>query len=267
MALRDQPYLPLYIQDFVTDEKLMECSAAATGVYIRIMCLMHKSESYGKILLKQKYKQNTKHAINFAVQIGKFLPYDLQIIESSLDELVCEGVLTIDGEELIQKRMVKDGHLSDLRSNAGKKGGRKKESFAYDFAKAKSKAKIQANTENEYVYENDNVIDLKKGVQGEKIEKDSDPKTFIDFTTDSDQFDVICMHSHITKVRMKFIWQQYCLKSIGEEIPRTKKSHWAFFEKFAYNFADNERKDGKPKKVETKPEPKPLLEKPKFIQG
>ena len=59
MALRDQPYLPLYVQDFLTDEKLIECSASATGVYIRVMCIMHKSDPYGMILLKQKDKQTS----------------------------------------------------------------------------------------------------------------------------------------------------------------------------------------------------------------
>jgi len=55
MALRDQPYLPLYVQDIMTDEKLNECSAASHGIYIKgIMCLMHKSETYGKIMLKHK---------------------------------------------------------------------------------------------------------------------------------------------------------------------------------------------------------------------
>ena len=44
MALRDQPYIPLYVQDFMTDEKLSECSAESTGVYIRVMCIMHKSQ-------------------------------------------------------------------------------------------------------------------------------------------------------------------------------------------------------------------------------
>ena len=76
MALRDQPYLPLYIQDFLTDEKLSECSASATGVYIRIMCLMHKSEHYGKILLKQKHKQTGKQIEDFASFFAKVLPYD-----------------------------------------------------------------------------------------------------------------------------------------------------------------------------------------------
>ena len=41
MARKDLPYLPLYVQDFLTDEKLMECTASATGVYIRIMCVLH----------------------------------------------------------------------------------------------------------------------------------------------------------------------------------------------------------------------------------
>ena len=48
MALRDQPYIPLYVQDFMTDEKLNECSAATTEVYIRLMCVMHKSEKIGR---------------------------------------------------------------------------------------------------------------------------------------------------------------------------------------------------------------------------
>ena len=60
MALRDQPFLPLYIQDFMTDEKQAECSAESTGVYIRLMCLLHKSDTYGKIQIKAKFKQNDK---------------------------------------------------------------------------------------------------------------------------------------------------------------------------------------------------------------
>jgi len=57
MALRDQPYLPLYVQDYLTDEKLNECSPATQGVYIKLLCVLHKMEEYGTILLKQKRKQ------------------------------------------------------------------------------------------------------------------------------------------------------------------------------------------------------------------
>jgi len=153
MALRDQPYLPLYVQDFMTDEKLIECSAATTGVYIRLMCLMHKSEKYGTILLRQKDKQTTNQIKNFAYKVGKSMPYIFEVVHDAILELVTEGVLQIEGDQLIQRRMVKDFDISIKRSEAGTKGGNKT-----TFAKAKHKANTQANSENEFEYENENEI-------------------------------------------------------------------------------------------------------------
>lgn len=150
MALRDQPYIPLYIQDFLTDEKLIECSAKATGVYVRLMCIMHKSEDYGKILLKQKDKQSQKQIENFAVKIGKQMPYSEREVLESLQELLNEKVLCIEGDFLVQKRMVKDNLLSLKRAEAGSKGGK--------FAQAKAKPKVVPNTENETVIEIGNEI-------------------------------------------------------------------------------------------------------------
>lgn len=167
MARRDQPYLPLYVQDFMTDEKLNECSAESTGVYIRLMCLMHKSQDYGAILLKQKDKQKGQQSVkqgessisDFAYKLIKHMPYDAETIERSLRELIDEEVIYIDGDKLCQKRMIKDGKISDSRSSAGSKGGKtaqtkrdSAESFANDFAKAKT----QANSENEIEIENEN---------------------------------------------------------------------------------------------------------------
>jgi len=149
MARRDQPYLPLYIQDFLTDEKLVECSAAATGVYIRLMCIMHKSENYGKILLKQKHKQTSEQIKNFALMIAKQMPYDVNIIFESLNELIDEKVLHIEDDFLVQQRMVKDGELSDTRASSGGKGGKKTQQKTKQFAKKFAKAKSQANAEIE----------------------------------------------------------------------------------------------------------------------
>jgi hypothetical protein len=161
MSRRDQPYLPLYIQDFLTDEKLAECSASATGIYIRLMCLMHKSDTYGKILLKQKYKQNTKQILNFASQVAKHFPYPLLEVESGLTELLDEGVLIIEGDFLVQKRMVRDEDISYKRALSGSKGGKKNQPFEKrieisipNFAQAKS----EANSE----YENENTIEFNK---------------------------------------------------------------------------------------------------------
>lgn len=175
MALRDQPYLPLYVQDFLTDEKLMECSAQATGVYIRLICLMHKSETYGQIKLKNNSGDKLKA---FASQLAKHFPYDFHIVEKSLAELLNERVLTMEGDFLTQKRMVKDNQISLLRANSGKIGGKKtQESY---FAKANAKAKNEANHQAnpEYEIENEFKKDLNtknfKEEEKEKIKKEKD---------------------------------------------------------------------------------------------
>jgi uncharacterized protein YdaU (DUF1376 family) len=156
MALRDQPYLPLFVQDFLTDEKLIECSASATGIYIRLLCIMHKSDEYGTIMLKQKDKQTDNQIKNFALKLAKFLPYNDIEIKDGLEDLIREGVLKIEEDKLLQKRMIRDNEISIIRSKAGKKGG-DKNPFAQAKRKAKAEAKTQANTE--YEYEDENVID------------------------------------------------------------------------------------------------------------
>lgn len=151
MALRDQPYLPLYIQDIMTDEELNECSASTHGIYIKgIMCLMHKSKAYGKILLKQKYKQNESISLNFASQISKHTPYSINEIENAIDELLKEKVCYLDGDYLCQKRMIRDNEISLKRSEAGKKGGGNP-----NFVNKVVKTKPQTNTEYEIEYVNE----------------------------------------------------------------------------------------------------------------
>lgn len=166
MALRDQPYLPLYIKDFTTDLELIECSALATGVYIRIMCLLHKTEVYGVLSLQAKDKQNIeqnteqkeKQIYLFALKLVKYLPYNLEVILQGLSELVKEKVLQIDGDDLIQKRMFKDGIISQKRALTGSLGGKAAQSknFALPDFKAKVQAKIQANEKANAVYVNAN---------------------------------------------------------------------------------------------------------------
>ena len=148
MALRDQPYIPLYVQDFLTDEKLMLCSAAAHGVYIRLLCIMHKSKEYGKLCLHRKFmngslphqngKQNSgkieanelaksKHIQEFATMFASHLSvlmlFDAKIIQDSLVELLDAEVIRLDEYMIIQKRMVKDGEISLKRAVSGQKGG------------------------------------------------------------------------------------------------------------------------------------------------
>jgi hypothetical protein len=123
MALRDQPYLPLYVQDVLTDEKLIECSAEAHGVYFRLLCILHKQETYGLLCLKQKWKQNGSKFSNFASLLRNQMPFTQKQIEQSLIELSDEGVIQITDDSLSQKRMVRDGQISSIRSDIGRKGG------------------------------------------------------------------------------------------------------------------------------------------------
>lgn len=170
MSLRNQPYIPLYVQDFMTDERLNECSAAANGVYIRLMCLMHKSEEYGTILLKQKDKQNENNIQNFACKLVKNMPFTVEEIFNGLTELVEENVVQIEGDKLLQKRMIKDNYISEIRASAGSKGAKKKQKekqiseFASDFAEAKPEAKTEQNHEyeNEIEIEIENTSSIKR---------------------------------------------------------------------------------------------------------
>lgn len=166
MALRDQPYLPLYVQDFLTDEKLNNCSPATQGVYIKIMCILHKQENYGKLLLKPQFKQKSSIVQNFALAISRQLPFSLQVIEEALQELVSEKVLTIEGDEIYQSRMVKDFQKSKVRSEAAKKGGGNPILF-----KQKDKLQDKLNRENEYEYDNEIEINNIKGGMGGKEKK------------------------------------------------------------------------------------------------
>jgi len=128
MARRDQPYIPLFVKDYLTDNKLKECSAESHGVYINLICLMHLSHEYGVILLKQKYKQKSSTCLNFAYQLAKHLPFSVDVIERAIAELLAEDVIQNEGDKLSQKRMVKDAKLSDTRSTAGRQGGKQSQS-------------------------------------------------------------------------------------------------------------------------------------------
>jgi uncharacterized phage protein (TIGR02220 family) len=136
----------------MTDEKLIECSAEATGVYVRIMCLMHKSEEYGKISLREKDRQTTNIVSNFALKISKQMPWTLDVVERGIIELLEDGVLFIEGENLCQKRMIKDNHISVERSKSGKKGA----FFASAKYTANSGTNYSANAEYEYENESEN---------------------------------------------------------------------------------------------------------------
>ena len=145
MARRNSPFLPLYVDAFMSDERLAECSARAHGVYIRIMCLMHKSAEYGKIALSEKDLEDVADEdsliVKFALKLSRHLPFGQEEIEIGLRELIENGCLYIDGNTLCQKRMIRDGSLSERRANAGQKGMARRYSQANEIPQAEPERK------------------------------------------------------------------------------------------------------------------------------
>jgi hypothetical protein len=150
MALRNQPYFPLYVQDYLTDEKLNMCSWKTQGIYIKILCILHKQQEYGSIIL---FKQTSKQILDFASLFVKQIPCSIEDMEEAINELIFYNILIIKDNKLFQKRMVKDGEVSLKRSNAGKIGGGNPNLFKQT-SKQKVKQSSKQITENEYEYEN-----------------------------------------------------------------------------------------------------------------
>jgi uncharacterized protein YdaU (DUF1376 family) len=151
MALRDQPFLPLYVKDFISDSKLRRCSSESVGVYIMLMCNLHKEEEYGVLTLTEEDKKSKSANENFAEVISLIVPFKIDVVSRAIKELLQRKVLHIEGDSLIQKRMKKDGILSDLRSKAGKKGGKKTQQKVKEIAKAKTKQKPDPEEADEQV--------------------------------------------------------------------------------------------------------------------
>lgn len=196
MALTNQPYLPLYVDDWMNNNKLKMCSPAAHGIMISIMCIMHKENEYGKVLLKQKFKQTTDQIKNFALQVAKLSAFDLSEVEVPFQELLSEGILIVEGEHLVCPRMVRDCEISLKRSSAGRNGGNsnKEKNFVYTKREPNGEAnhqpKPEANTviENGVVNETENVDGNGKEGTGEKPKKEAIKKIEIIFPFDSLQF-------------------------------------------------------------------------------
>lgn len=210
--------MPLFVQDFTGDERLTGCSPSSVGIYIFLLCFLHKSDTYGKLVLRPKdrltedeiselkkliesktqsksiSKSESKiqskiqsNVILFAKRLQRNMPFELHEIAEGLNELIEENVITVEGETLYQRRMVRDGEISEKRSNIGALGGRptaekdeeksKTKSKSESKNESKSESKNKANSEYEYEYENNNINIEEKEVKEKRKERGFTPPT------------------------------------------------------------------------------------------
>lgn len=184
MAMRDQPYMQFYCQDYATDEKLAMCSYATQGIYIRILCAFHKSETYGGILFKKIPNQDLSATKSFAYALSRKTGVGLPDMEAAVEELLYYDVLAVDDMGgvpfLYQKRMVRDNDISQKRTDAVNVRWDKRNLNIQNDIQTEYKTKYKGDTkhdtngiqnseyenENESVFENGFEVDSEVDVKG-----------------------------------------------------------------------------------------------------
>lgn len=100
---------------------------------------------------------------------------DVAELDAGITELIDENVLVIEGDFLINPRMVKDAEISGKRAISGSKGGEKTQKnnnkFALHFAKPNFKANSDIENKNENEIQEE---ERGMGEEGEKLLKHKD---------------------------------------------------------------------------------------------
>jgi hypothetical protein len=112
------PYIPLYIGDWLKDPKLSLCSPATRGVWIDLICCLHELGQGGKITANAQQLARLCRSSDADVHAAL---KELQATEAA-DIYERDGVYTV-----ICRRMRKADALSLKRRQAGSKGAAKRQ--------------------------------------------------------------------------------------------------------------------------------------------
>lgn len=158
------PYIPLYIGDWEQDTNCI--SPLAEFALLKLTFKLFKSEKRGVIVT------------NFNT-LSILFKSDLAKTKEIFNELYENNILNFEFIEddkirIISRRMVREGNLSEIRSNCGKSGGRGNKAKQKQ-NESKIKAKVKQITE----YDNDNNILLIVKYLNEKTQKNFSEKSAI----------------------------------------------------------------------------------------
>lgn len=145
-----KPAILFYTKDWLTDINLQSCSISAQGLWIKLMCIMHGSDEYGKILLKQMFNEIPNLDYNLSwincKKLAGICGLTVETFTPLITELLTNNVARIDDfGNMYSKRMINDENLSIIRKEAGGKGGKK---TAQQLKKLSKKKIAKANLEN-----------------------------------------------------------------------------------------------------------------------
>lgn len=110
------PWFKFYPSDWRADQTLRLCSAAARGLWVECMCLMHEAKPYGHLLVNGRRVTDT--------QLANLTGIPQDQLSALLAELENSGVYSKTSEGVIySRRMTRDAKRSADGSRHGKKGG------------------------------------------------------------------------------------------------------------------------------------------------
>lgn len=111
------PAFQFYPADWRKDPGVQALDFHERGIWFEILCFMHESSERGVLLLNGQPMPE--------VALARMLGLDNQILTMAITKLLEYGVASrreADGA-LVNRRMVKDEHICQVRRNAGKLGG------------------------------------------------------------------------------------------------------------------------------------------------
>lgn len=113
-------YIHFYPNDWLSDERVRSVSPAARGLWIDLLCIMHKNDPRG-------YLQRADGAPYSTEQISSMTGICHDFAIGLLSELLSSGVASQTDEGVIfNRRMVREGDLSEKRAIAGTIGSQKR---------------------------------------------------------------------------------------------------------------------------------------------
>jgi len=131
------PWMKWWPADWLSDEKLRLCSLAARGLWMDLLCVMHRCDHRG-CLQQASGKPFTDE------QVARIAGCAVDEASLLLKELVETGAASVSEQGVIMnRRMVRDESLGQVRRRAGRKGGKKTGNLLKQNS-SKTQAKSQA---------------------------------------------------------------------------------------------------------------------------
>lgn len=125
MANRKLPWFKAWVKDILADKELKLVPLAARGFWLYLMCLMHTSPRRGYLLQENGTPYSNE-------QLAAISGCSTEEAAHLYQSLLTSAVFSVSEDGFVySRRMVRESRISEVRSQAGKKGG--------DFAQAKIK--------------------------------------------------------------------------------------------------------------------------------